>query len=146
MQTGRAGALVIAENVYIPKFKANRTHVYNDRYNYTIAVTVRNIGSIEVTTIDVYLNGTLITHNTTATCWTSVWNYTIGRPPGYQYGWSTTRRDEPDTQWWMPETVISPGSSATIYIVDAWLRKGYPCVIRVVTGQGAYSDISFYPP
>ena len=159
MQTGRAGAIIATETVDIPKnfvtpatapklYPGNISRLYNDRRNYTIAVTVRNIGSTDVAIINVYLNGTLVTQNATARCWTEVWNYTTGRPLDGNYGWQlgAGRRTRPDTQWWMPETTIAPGYSATVYIVDAWLQKGHSCTVRVVTSQGAYSDISFYPP
>jgi len=134
MQTGRTG-IIIAETVLTPTSKENRTRVYSDRYNYTIGIRVRNVGSVDLSVTEVYLNGTLVPQNATPTCWTELWQ------PACRW-WKNGR----DTLWWMPQEFISPGESATIYIVDAWLRKGYPCTVRVVTGQGAYTDIAFYPP
>ena len=124
MQTGRAGALVIAENLV----KTGKTHAYEDRYEYTFNVTVRNIGSTEVSVVDVYLNGTKLEFDATSSQPSNLGHWVIKGSTGI---WG--------------DSVISPGYAGLVSFRQI-LRKGYPCVIRVVTGQGAYSDISFYPP
>ena len=123
MQTGRAGAIIATETVV----KYDKTTPYDkDRYKYTFNVTVRNIGSTDVSITDVYLNGTKLTF--------------------------ATGSSKPNPGMWVIEGSGGWGDSAILQghvglvSFTACLRKGYPCTVRVVTSQGAYSDISFYPP
>ncbi|MEM1538687.1 MAG: archaellin/type IV pilin N-terminal domain-containing protein [Candidatus Nezhaarchaeales archaeon] len=125
MQTGRAGTVIAAESVI--KVQKVVPPYDNNKHTYTFNLTVRNLGSTDVSITEFYLNGTVLSFTG---------GYSEIPPAGVWVmkgvsGWG--------------DTAISPGFTGLIRFT-ACLRKGYPCIVRVSTGQGAYTDISFYPP